>query len=288
MSETIAIPSHPPFRDLTGRRFGRWKVLRYAGRNSQRKYLWLCWCDCGCTRVVSGVYLGNGESRSCGCRKHVGGRFERGDSGSPVHRVWYHMRSRCLDPEKASFPNYGGRGITICPAWEDYRNFARWAKESGYEPGLSIERIDVNGNYEPANCRWIPLGEQARNKRKSIFLTAFGETKLAIDWTKDSRCLVVERMFYWRINRGWEAERALTEAPETGQLLTAFGETKRVSQWVKDPRCRVTRKSLEHRLKIGWPHEESIGIPPKAGTKLRLTDTGERLDRLGRAIPGQE
>lgn len=120
------------------------------------------------------------------------------------------MIMRCSDPEYNGFHNYGGRGITVCEEWRVLDNFLKWAIVD-YQPGLTIERDDVNGNYEPGNCRWIPRKEQAWNLRKTINLTAFGETKCIGAWARDPRCIVCGWTIQDRvIRRGWSAEDALT------------------------------------------------------------------------------
>jgi hypothetical protein len=89
-------------------------------------------------------------------------------SGTPIYRVWTNMRGRCYSPKDIAFPNYGGRGISVCGEWmASFTNFLSWAEASGYRAGLSLDRIDVNGNYEPSNCRWVTIGDNCRNQRRS-------------------------------------------------------------------------------------------------------------------------
>jgi len=128
-----------------------------------------------------------------------------------LRKVWRQMRRRCSSPTDQKFYRYGGRGITVCDAWSEYSNFRSWALSTGFVDGLTIERVDNDGNYCPENCRWIPAGEQARNKSNVIQLTAFGETKPLPTWAEDPRCVVSESCLRQRVAvRGWDVERALS------------------------------------------------------------------------------
>ena len=168
------------FQDLTGKRFGRLVATKYLG-NSR----WECQCDCGKTTKVGIGDLKTSHTRSCGClfidtiRKH-------GMTNSRLYGIREGMISRCYKKHSYSYDNYGGRGITICDEWlNDFMSFYNWAMANGYEDNLTIERIDVNGNYDPSNCKWITNVEQSRNKRSTVYFTYNGETKIVSDWIKE-------------------------------------------------------------------------------------------------------
>lgn len=141
-----------------------------------------------------------------------------GLSNTRLYRIWHGMKNRCFNQKQLSYRDYGGRGIKICKEWLKFENFADWAMNNGYSEDLTLDRIDVNSNYSPENCRWANKVEQTINKRNIIKMpiTAFGETKDAIEWIHDNRCkneLTIQCLRY-RIKAGWDSELALTQPPE--------------------------------------------------------------------------
>ena len=152
-----------PKHDLVGKRFGRLTVLEYAGNER-----WKCVCDCGGTALVRTNNLTLGNARSCGCyQKDVASRVSRkhGDSSTPLYKVWCSMRQRCCNPNSKAYRDYGGRGISVCDEWAGFEPFKEWAMSAGYRQGLTIDRIDNDGNYCPENCRWVGMSVQNANKR---------------------------------------------------------------------------------------------------------------------------
>ncbi len=128
------------------------------------------------------------------------------------------MQQRCSNQNRKEWPNYGGRGITVCKEWlEDYVAFRDWALASGYEDHLDIDRIDNNGPYSPSNCRWVTRAQNLRNRRSNHLLTAFDETKCVADWLDDERCAVGKQTLYTRLRGGWSAEDALTRPVSTAR-----------------------------------------------------------------------
>lgn len=154
--------------DISGRRFGRLKVLRRKGSSSGRGgSKWLCICDCGSVRIVRSHALRHGITRSCGCfhRKVSHENAIHGGWNTRLYSVWSSMKQRCFNPLDDAYPNYGGRGISVCDRWR--YSFANFRDDMGPRPSKnhSIDRIDNDGNYEPSNCRWATRHQQQTNQR---------------------------------------------------------------------------------------------------------------------------
>lgn len=162
--------------DLKGRRFGRLTVLERAENDKYKNSRWVCECDCGAVKTLYGKDLKNGSARSCGCyRKEVllEGRthahtYTHNMSNSRLYNVYRTMRQRCFNTNNPSYKNYGGRGVTVCGEWSRFEVFRDWALSNGYKEDLTIERINVNGNYCPENCTWISIEDQQRNRRNNV------------------------------------------------------------------------------------------------------------------------
>lgn len=186
-------------KDMTGQRFGKLVVKELAGKDGRGECKWLCQCDCGNTTVVYGSHLRKGRTVSCGCVMRNAHASHR-ESRTRLYRIWQHMTSRCSNPKSDSYKYYGKRGITYCNEWKTYESFRDWAMANGYKDNLTIERIDVNGNYEPENCTWIPQTEQAKNTRKAIRITYDGITDTLRGWSK--RMGIPKSTLWSAYNRG--------------------------------------------------------------------------------------
>ena len=160
----------PPFINLTGQRFGRLTVLHQAS-DYRNATFWLCQCSCGKQKAIRSYCLRSGATQSCGClHEEIFNKIitKHGLYGSALYFVWNSMKSRCFTESYADYKHYGGRGIKMSPEWLDFSTFNSWAIQSGYKKGLSIERIDNDGNYEALNCKWIPKSDQAKNTRRTL------------------------------------------------------------------------------------------------------------------------
>lgn len=197
-----------------GEKVNRLKLIKNLGPKTKGGCRYgLFECNCGVVKEIEIKSVCTGKSQSCGClsvettanrcRTH-GGSKER------LYSNWEHMKDRCYNKNSDSYADYGGRGITICDEWRDYGKFREWALANGYEEGLTVERKYVNGNYEPSNCEFIPNNKQSENTRRSVFISAWGESKQAKYWEQDPRCIINRHALKERIKLGWKPEEAMT------------------------------------------------------------------------------
>lgn len=199
----------PGFIDLTGHRYGRLLVLSKHGRDGE-KITWNCQCDCGGTTVVRGNTLRNGDVVSCGCyhkERASQANTTHGLSDTPEHETWMKIIQRCTNPNVERFPHYGGRGITVCDRWKD--SFPSFIADMGPRPSdeHSIERNDVNGNYEPNNCRWATDAEQARNRTNNKILEYQGESYIQKDLA--DKFGITHYQLSYHLNQGKTVEEAV-------------------------------------------------------------------------------
>lgn len=192
---------------MLGKKFGRWTVIESAGRRGKdNRPFWKCRCDCGTEREVDSHNLGHG-SKSCGClqkERAAQAQTIHGLEGHPVHKAWWRMKMRCENPKNKDFKHYGGRGIKICERWRDPKSFYEDMLPS-WRVGLSLDRINVNGNYEPNNCAWVTQKQQTRNKRTNVMLDTPWGRICATDAAE--RIGISPSAFYERLRRTWDGDR---------------------------------------------------------------------------------
>lgn len=193
--------------DLIGKRFGRLVVVANEpsiGRGRKTRAVVRVVCDCGTSKSIRSEGLRLGNTKSCGClADEVRGKHSitHGLSNSRLYAVWQGIRKRCYQSASKQYAYYGGRGIVMCERWHDFTLFAA-DMEPGYSPGTEIDRIDNDGIYEPANCRWVTRKEQARNRRSNVMLTMFGKTKCLLDWSAELG--FDYDLALTRISHGWD------------------------------------------------------------------------------------
>lgn len=199
-----------PRADLTGQRFGRLAVSALYGSDKNGNAKWVCRCDCGNERIVYAQSLKAAATTSCGCfAKEVvsAANIKHGMSGTNEYKAWHMMVQRCTNPKNHKWARYGGRGITVCERWLSFENFR---EDMGPRtPGLTVDRRDNDGNYEPGNCRWATPMEQGNNRGNHRHVQVGGERLTA---TQASRRLgpnkhTVSR----RLRDGWTVERAVSQ-----------------------------------------------------------------------------
>lgn len=254
-------------RDLTGQKFGRLKVIERSNSNKRGRALWLCECECGKIKVISGTNLISNHTQSCGCLlmesryKHgyeINGNVDR------LYSIWRHMIERCYNENVESYKNYGGRGITVCEEWKnDIESFRKWAIENGYAENLTLDRKENDKGYSPDNCRWADLSMQANNRRSNVLIEYNGETKTLMQWCRELGISFSTTQN--RLNLGWSVERAFNEpvhTPESGVKgvqIRKDGKSIRYRPFIyvnKKRICLGTYKNLEDAVSARREAEE--------------------------------
>ena len=256
------------FKNLIGKKYGNLTVIGLSDKMSGRKSYWYCKCDCGNEIEVRSDNLTTGNTLSCGCLKKAQDRvnltkFHRHkESHTKLHDTWLGIKQRCLNPNNKSYINYGGRGITVCKEWsESYENFRDWSLNNGYADNLSIDRIDVNGNYEPSNCRWANAKQQANNRRSNLEITYNSETKTLMQWAEVFNLpysAVTQR--YKRCVRGDELFAPLNTKymPKT---VYYNGKLHNLAEWARI--YNLNRRTVQQRYNKGIKPPELFEKPKK-------------------------
>lgn len=163
-----------------------------------------CKCDCGNVKVINFNNIKRGLVKSCGCIV----KTQKGNSKTRLYQAYKHLLHRCYDEKDVNYKNYGARGITVCDEWKNsFLNFKEWAECNGYADNLTIERKDVNGNYEPSNCCWVTMKIQQNNRTNNRLITYNGETKTITQWAE--YCGLSYRNLYYRLKAGYSIEKAI-------------------------------------------------------------------------------
>lgn len=207
--------------NLTGKKFGRLFVVERTEKpkhlSSKNKYIhWKCICDCGTNKeiIVASNSLIKGKTLSCGCYQkdiasEINGTHRK--TKTKLYTIWLAIKRRCNYKNDVRYSIYGGKGIVICNEWEhDFLVFESWAINNGYLEELSIDRIDVNGNYEPDNCRWVTMKVQQNNRSNNRLLEYNGQTLTLSEWSDKTGINL--KVLHARLNKlGWSVKKALTK-----------------------------------------------------------------------------
>ena len=207
-----------PFLLNEGEKFGKLTVVKLnkkveytnpKGRKLLKKY-YECKCECGNTVIVYQGKLTSGQTKSCGCITHKHNLYK-----SRIYNIYRGMKKRCNLETQKDYKDYGGRGIKVCEEWKEFLPFYDWAINNGYSDELSIDRIDVNGNYEPSNCRWITKKKQANNRRTNLILSYNNEKHNISEW---ANILNIPRYkIYQRLYAGWSIDETLSGNKKTNK-----------------------------------------------------------------------
>jgi hypothetical protein len=211
--------------DLTGKRFGRLFVIKRVGSNKFNKSIWLCKCDCGNEKIITGTLLRIGETTSCGCfnRERLietskEANTTHGKRYTTLYHIWRGIKLRCLNEKNPNYKYYGSRGIKICDEWKDnFQAFYNWSIDNGYNEEklpsgrnkLTIDRIDIDGDYTPSNCRFITYKQQNRNRRNNKRITYNNQTLTLVEWCEILN-LPYDRV-QQRIYKGMSFEKAMCD-----------------------------------------------------------------------------
>lgn len=210
--------------DLVGKKFNMLTVVERVGKTPEHRYLFRCICDCGEEKVAEGREIKRGKIMSCGrhnAEKVSEANTTHGMTGERIYNIYLNMKGRCSNSNNQAYVRYGGRGISVCDEWTDkengFTNFLTWSLSNGYKEDLSIDRIDNNGNYEPANCRWTTNKVQQNNRGCSLLFTYNDETKPLTVWCEE---LNLKYDSVWkRINKyNYDFEKAITYKTERVKL----------------------------------------------------------------------
>jgi hypothetical protein len=197
--------------DLAGEKFGNLTVIHRAESRNGDTY-WVCRCSCGKETEVRADHLKSRKICSCGCLTGeliAKKKITHGMRETRLYGIWNSMIQRCENEKSTEAYLYRDRGITVCPEWHRFEVFRDWALANGYADSLTIDRKNNNGNYEPNNCRWATLIEQANNKRTNRRVEYKNEIKTLAQWAREYE--IDYRKLWLRLKRGWDFERALVE-----------------------------------------------------------------------------
>ena len=176
IDNNVKLHEKNPRQNLIGIKFNHLTAIEFVENTFPSCFVFKC--DCGNTVIRRGTYVKMGKTKDCGCitkkiriEKCRAKCIKHGDYKSRLYSIWTSMKYRCENKNEPSYVNYGGRGISVCAEWHNYENFKTWALQNGYKDNLTIDRINVNGNYEPDNCRWATRVEQNQNKRNTRYIS---------------------------------------------------------------------------------------------------------------------
>lgn len=206
-------PQKPHFNvdDYIGKKVHSLTAIGLAERKpSDKEWKLRCLCECGRETYITPSQFRRGVVKSCGCKRATVCTKQKGHSKHPLYHVWLQMMYRCYKKTSKAYGRYGGRGISVCEEWHDFESFVRWSDSVGGRPdGYTLDRINNNGDYNPYNCRWVPMKIQNINKSDNIVIGYSGKSQTLSEWANQLGIKWVT--LHNRYVRGWSIERMLTE-----------------------------------------------------------------------------
>ena len=261
--------------DLIGLKFGKLTVIEYAGYKNRKPH-WRCKCECGNYKTASTYNLKNGYTTSCGCivNSKEFKRYKHGLTKHPLYHIYHSMKQRCFNKNNDMYKHYGARGITICDEWlgeDGFNSFYEWSVKNGYNNNLTIDRINVNNDYSPDNCRWVDNETQMNNTTRNKRFEYNGESHTCSEWAEILNNGVSKLEIYSRIvSLGWDVEKALftptivNEKPNVyrwNEMLTHNERTQTISEWCNE--VGISKDNYRSRLKLGWDEERAATTPKR-------------------------
>lgn len=241
--------------NMAGLRYGSVTAICDVGQVKSGDRKWQFLCDCGSSFEASGYAVRSGKVRDCpACakRRSASATTTHGMTETPEFEVWTGMHTRCYNPKNKAFADYGGRGIAICERWRE--SFAAFLADMGPRPSAthSIERNNVNGNYDPGNCRWATRVEQARNKRNNVKVVIDGIEKTLAEWCRVYRVRPATASL-----RHKNGVRGAALFRTTVREITHTGVTDTISGWSKRTGLKPTTISMRV-FTYNWPVERAL------------------------------
>lgn len=241
------------YEELVGKKFNRWLVDGLTHNGEQKLYHVWCICECGNEGFRRASAIVSGRSMSCGClrdektqQRSTKHGHTKGGKPTKTFITWQNMWRRCTDPKDKSFPFYGAKGISVCERWSEFKNFL---EDMGESNGLTIDRINTYGNYEPNNCRWATRKEQSRNSRSNRPITLDGETKLLSDWCSELS-IEISAIHYWSKRDSVSFEEVLSRI-KSGELILVSRE-----EYLKGNFPDYSRQRISEKQKEVWKNPE--------------------------------
>lgn len=274
-------------RIFPGDRFGKLTVIKRDETRADNRRYYICKCDCGNVVSVKCSHLTSGRTKSCGCYlKENPTNKTHGLSKTKIYKTWCDMRERCFNPKKERYPNYGGRGITVCPEWagsDGFKAFYDYVSKLEHfdEEGYTLDRIDVNGNYKPGNLRWATDAEQRRNRTDNHYIEINGEQMILSDVARTAG--VTKATIYKRLSLGASEDQLLRKCRVDSWLIEINGKKLTVKEIAKI--AGVHKSTIMDRINAGLTGEELL--KPSQPRKFLTAEERAEVKRIHKAGDSQ-